>query len=109
MTILAELESQSKELSSAIENLVTNCQRAQLYSDFTVLGRPPQSISHEVPAEIHQARESVLAILNRLQIMLAGPTDFLRQLATQVSRQTSSSPFPAACHPFKISPGSTRS
>ncbi|CAI7589236.1 hypothetical protein N7533_009966 [Penicillium manginii] len=83
MTVLAELESQSKELSSAIENLVTHCQRAQLYADGTVLGKPPQIIPHEAPAEVHRARESVLASISRLQVMLAGPNDFLKQLASQ--------------------------
>jgi hypothetical protein len=93
MTVLAELESQSKELSSAIENLVTHCQRAQLYADGTVPGKPPQIIPHEAPAEVHRARESVLASISRLQVMLAGPNDFLKQLASQVSRQFSLPPF----------------
>ncbi|KAJ5242262.1 uncharacterized protein N7469_000589 [Penicillium citrinum] len=83
MQVLAELESQSKELSSAIENLIAHCQRAQLYANGTVQGKPPQIIPHGAPAEVHRARESVLAIISRLQVMLAGPNDFLKQLASQ--------------------------
>lgn len=87
MQVLAELESQSKELSSAIENLIAHCQRAQLYANGTVQAKPPQIIPHGAPAEVHRARESVLAIISRLQVMLAGPNDFLKQLASQVNHQ----------------------
>lgn len=83
MTNLAQLEAYTRELSTAIKRLATHCQNAKVAVD-SMRGGPPQLIPPGAPEEAHRARESALASITKLQIMLAGPTDFLQQMASQV-------------------------
>ncbi|KKA18013.1 Uncharacterized protein T310_8038 [Rasamsonia emersonii CBS 393.64] len=82
MTNLAQLEAYTRELSTAIKRLATHCQNAKVAVD-SMRGGPPQLIPPGAPEEAHRARESALASITKLQIMLAGPTDFLQQMASQ--------------------------
>ncbi|RAH69270.1 trypacidin cluster transcriptional coactivator tpcD [Aspergillus aculeatinus CBS 121060] len=81
MAYLAQLEAASSNLSAALEELASHYRNGGIDS----LGaRPPQLLPTEAPPEVHKARESALASLTRLQVMLAGPTDLLQNLAGQV-------------------------
>ncbi|RAH41242.1 uncharacterized protein BO95DRAFT_456741 [Aspergillus brunneoviolaceus CBS 621.78] len=81
MAYLAQLEAASSNLSAALEELASHYRNGGTDS----LGaRPPQLLPTEAPPEAHKARESALASLTRLQVMLAGPTDLLQNLAGQV-------------------------
>lgn len=81
MAYLAQLEAASSNLSAALEELASHYRNGGTDS----LGaRPPQLLPTEAPSEVHKARESALASLTRLQVMLAGPTDLLQNLAGQV-------------------------
>ncbi|KAJ5888129.1 hypothetical protein N7495_008170 [Penicillium taxi] len=83
MDDLAHLEIASSDLSAAIERL-TAYYRDRRDNQGGSNARPPQLIPIGAPAEAHRARESALASLNKLQVMLAGPTDLLQSLAWQV-------------------------
>ncbi|RAL16196.1 uncharacterized protein BO97DRAFT_403310, partial [Aspergillus homomorphus CBS 101889] len=81
MAYLDELEAASKELSAAVEDLASHYRNGRTDS----LGaRQPQLIPTGAPPEVHRARESALASLTKLQVMLAGPTDLLQNLASQM-------------------------
>lgn len=67
-----------------IQSLTMHCQHAPVPMDSSINGNPPQLIPPGAPEEAHRVRESVLASISRLSIMLAGPTDFLQQMASQV-------------------------
>lgn len=84
MTNMAQLQAQTRKLSTAIQSLVTHCQNAAIPMDSTSGRPPPQLIPLEAPGEAHRAREFALLSIAKLQIMLAGPTDFLQQMASQV-------------------------
>ncbi|XHG01039.1 Agnestins biosynthesis cluster transcriptional coactivator AgnL9 [Aspergillus wentii] len=78
----AQLETHARELSAAIRSLTAYCQNAQAPLDIASAG-PPQLIPPNAPKEAHRARDAALASLTKLQILLAGPTDFLQQMAGQ--------------------------
>nr|AUD11398.1 winged helix repressor DNA-binding protein [Penicillium oxalicum] len=81
MANLAQLEAASKDLSTALGEIQSHYR----YGETDSLGaRPPQVLPTGVPPEVHRARESALASLNRLQVMLAEPTDLLKNLASHV-------------------------
>ncbi|EPS34280.1 hypothetical protein PDE_09244 [Penicillium oxalicum 114-2] len=81
MANLAQLEAASKDLSTALGQIQSHYR----YGGTDSLGaRPPQVLPTGVPPEVHRARESALASLNRLQVMLAEPTDLLKNLASHV-------------------------
>jgi hypothetical protein len=73
MTDLAQLEVYVRKLLTSINSLTTNPQDDG--SILSPLGACPLSDS---------ARESALATISKLQIILSRPTDFVRQMATQV-------------------------
>ena len=88
MANLAQLEAASKDLSTALGEIQSHYR----YGETDSLGaRPPQVLPTGVPPEVHRARESALASLNRLQVMLAEPTDLLKNLASHVRSCHSSS------------------
>ncbi|PYI14342.1 hypothetical protein BO99DRAFT_345279 [Aspergillus violaceofuscus CBS 115571] len=81
MAYLAQLEAVSRDLSAAVEELASHCRHGGIDS----LGvRPPQLLPTGAPPDVHRARESALASLTKLQVMLAEPTDLLQNLAGQV-------------------------
>ncbi|PYH86369.1 hypothetical protein BO82DRAFT_300183 [Aspergillus uvarum CBS 121591] len=81
MAYLAQLEAVSRDLSAAVEELASHYRNGGINS----LGaRPPQLLPTGAPPDVRRARESALASLTRLQVMLAEPTDLLQNLAGQV-------------------------
>ena len=77
MTGWAQLEAHTVELNAAIETVTS------YYRDEA--GNVPQPlIPPDAPAEVHRARRPIMANIARLQTLLAGPTDFLQELARQV-------------------------
>ncbi|KAH8701037.1 hypothetical protein BGW36DRAFT_357667 [Talaromyces proteolyticus] len=82
MDQLAKLEALAGELLIATKSLLEHCHSidAPLYG---TSGRPAQLIPPGARAEAHRARESTIASLTKLRVMLAGPTDFLQDMASQ--------------------------
>lgn len=91
MADLAELEAASRDFSAAIKSLAAYYGNETIDGPGASVARPPQLIPAGAPVEAHQARESALASLTKMQVMLTGPTDMLQNLAWQV--QYTSSPF----------------
>lgn len=87
MTGRALLEAPTAELNAAIEILSCHCRNIERTSDFDVEFRnaPQPLIPPEAPAEAHRARRSIMANIAKLQTLLAEPSDFVQELARQVS------------------------
>jgi hypothetical protein len=84
MANLAQLEAVSRDFSASIESLTALYRNERIDSPSAPGARLPQLIPTGAVSEAHRARESALASLTRLQVMLAGPTDLLQNLAWQV-------------------------
>ncbi|KAJ5245020.1 hypothetical protein N7489_005116 [Penicillium chrysogenum] len=83
MANLAQLEAVSRDFSAAIESLTAYYRNERIDSPNAPGARLPQLIPTGAVSEAHRAKESVLASLTKLQVMLAGPTDLLQNLAWQ--------------------------
>ena len=68
---LAQLEAYADELAAAVKSLSMHCQQTSGHS----------LVSSETPGDV---RRSILASIFNIQKLLAEPTDFLGQLASQV-------------------------
>lgn len=80
MSVFQKLETQAEQLATAAKTLAEQCREAGL-NEFSL----PWGIGgSEVPREVDRLRRNMLATVNRLQTMLAGPTDFIQHLAHQV-------------------------
>ena len=78
MDSLRSLESYTSDLITASKTLTNHCQDAGVGS------MPHLTIPTDAPAEAHRSRREVLAILARLQTLLAEPADFIQHIASQV-------------------------
>jgi hypothetical protein len=83
MNQLAKFEALAGELLIATKSLLEHIHNIDA-SSYDTRGGAAQLIPPEAPAEAQRARESTLASLNKLRTMLAGPIDFLQDMASQV-------------------------
>jgi hypothetical protein len=78
-----QLETYTRELCSALRSLGTQLANIQL--PLACPGDGQARVIYADPShEAYRARESALANLSKLQLMLFSPGDFLQQLALQV-------------------------
>lgn len=78
MDSLSQLEAYSNSLATATKTLLD-------YSRDAVVGSSTHLIvSRDAPYEVHRARRNILAIVARLETLLAEPADLIQHLANQV-------------------------
>lgn len=80
MSTLQQIETQAEKLAATAKALAIQCREAGLSES-----SPPWGITGiETPHEVDRSRNNMLANISRLQAMLAGPREFIQQLAHQV-------------------------
>lgn len=86
MASLNQLETEINELLTAAKALVDHCRAAGggLFAPASPSSTPRPAVPPEAPDDAHRARRNVLAIVTRLQMLLAEPADFIQHLACQV-------------------------
>lgn len=86
----AQLEAAVAELVTAAKSLYDHC------ADAVDGGSDPAQpfVPPDAPVAAHCARQTMMANLNRLQMLIAEPGDLLSQLAVQVPSCPSMLPFP---------------
>lgn len=78
-----QLATCTRELCSALRSLTTQLTNVQL--PLACPGDSPARVTYADPShEVYRARQSALANLSKLQMMLFSPGDFLQHLAFQV-------------------------
>ena len=78
MDSLSQLETYTHDLVSASKTLANHCR------DVGVSSMRHLAVPTNAPVEAHRSRRNFLAILARLQTLLAEPADFIQHLASQV-------------------------
>ena len=79
MASLDQLEASINDLSIGAKTLIDHLKGVKV-------GTGPQLlVPPDIPSEVHRARRNLLANVARLQVLLTEPTDFIQQLASQVS------------------------
>ena len=78
MSSFSQLETCTKDLTSAAKTLAEHCR------DTGVGSTPHLTVPNDAPDEAHRARRNVLATVACLQIILAEPAGFIQHLASQV-------------------------
>lgn len=79
MDMLAQLESYSDELATAVKSLAAYCRHLDVdRQEHQALVDP------DAPTEVHRARASILSNVAKVRTLLNGPTDLLQHLASQV-------------------------
>ncbi|KAF7514171.1 hypothetical protein GJ744_004496 [Endocarpon pusillum] len=77
MTTLSQLETYANDLTVAAKTL------ADRYRDVGVGSTPQVAVPSDASSQVHRARRDVLAIVGRLQTLLAEPAEFIQHLASQ--------------------------
>ena len=80
MTSSSQLETYTNDLTNAVKTLAAHVRDTGFDSS------PHLLVPCDASREVHGARRSVLAVMARLQTLLAEPTDFILHLASQVRR-----------------------
>ena len=80
MTSLTQLETYTNDLINAVKPLTDHIRDTGFDSS------PHLSVPFDTSWEVHRARRNILAVVARLQTLLAEPTDFIQHLASQVRR-----------------------
>jgi len=80
MDSLTQLENLSNELATTVKSLASYSRSARVQQNST---RQP-FIDLEAHPEVHRAKESILSNVAKIKMLVYGPTDFLRHLASQV-------------------------
>lgn len=77
MTSLSQLETYTNDLINAVKPLTDHIRDTGFDSS------PHLSVPFDTSWEVHWARRNILAVVARLQTLLAEPTDFIQHLASQ--------------------------
>lgn len=80
---VAQLEAYTNELAAAVKTFASHCRSKPGHCAGETTPHP-LIIPETSPEEVHQARRSILANITRIQTILLGSADLLRQLALQV-------------------------
>ena len=80
MSSLRQLQTHTNDLAVAAKTLAEHCRDTGVGSTLHL------TVPVDAPCEVHRARRNVLAIVARLQTLLAQPVDLIQQLSSQVCR-----------------------